>query len=138
MAFVLSHWRRSLTFLSGTHRTSSISAKGRFCAIFDSRPLTRPPQSAIMMLLVGRPPEAPYISRAGQLLYANHGAGNYQQGGRQSAEHILLSFQECDEQREHLAIRLGVFFMPKKKPPLGHLPWITDRCAGGIIAFILR
>lgn len=50
-------------------------------------------QSAIMTLLVERPPEAPYFSQAEHLLYANQGAGNYQQGGRQSAEHILFSFQ---------------------------------------------
>nr|DAM77754.1 MAG TPA: hypothetical protein [Caudoviricetes sp.] len=46
-----------------------------------------------MTLLVERPPEAPYFSQAEHLLYANQGAGNYQQGGRQSAEHILFSFQ---------------------------------------------
>nr|DAM77755.1 MAG TPA: hypothetical protein [Caudoviricetes sp.] len=27
--------------------------------------------------------------------------------------------------------------MPKK-PPLGHLPWITGRGAGGLITFILQ
>nr|DAV09482.1 MAG TPA: hypothetical protein [Caudoviricetes sp.] len=55
--------------------------------------MTRPLQSAIIILLVELPPEAPYFSQAEHLLYANQGAGNYQQGGRQSAEHILFSFQ---------------------------------------------
>nr|DAD75491.1 MAG TPA: phospholipase domain containing protein [Siphoviridae sp. ctuvC1] len=39
--------------------------------------------------------------------------------------------------RKHPVNWLGVFFMPKK-PPLGHLPWITGRGAGGLIAFILQ
>lgn len=99
MVFVLSRWRRSLTFPSGTRRTSSTSAKRRFCATFDRQPLTRSLQSAIMTLLVERPPEAPYFSQAEHLLYANQGAGNYQQGGRQSAELFFSPFkQECDEQ----------------------------------------
>ena len=138
MAFALSRWRRSLTFLSGTRRTSSTSAKERFCATFDGRPLTNPLQSAIMILLVGRPPEAPYFSLAGYSLHAHQGAGNYQQVGRQPDEHILFSFQECDEQKETPGQLAGCFLYAKKKPPLGHLPWITGRGAGGLIAFILH
>lgn len=114
MAFALSRWRRSLTFLFGTLKISSTSAKGRFCATFDSRPLTRPPQSAIMMLLVGRPPEAPYFSQAEHFLYASQGAGNYQQVGQQPDEHILFSFQECDEQKETPGQLAGCFLYAKK------------------------
>jgi hypothetical protein len=32
----------------------------------------------------------------------------------------------------------GCFLYAKKKPPLGHLPVITGRGAGGLIAFILQ
>lgn len=112
--FVLNRWRRSLTFLFSTLKISSTSVKERFCATFDSRPLTRPPQSAIMILLIERPPEAPYLSRAEHLLYTLQAAGNYQQGGRQSAEHILFSFQECDEQKETPGQLAGCFLYAKK------------------------
>lgn len=137
MAFALSHWPRNSTFLSGTLKISYTSAKEKFCATFDRQPLTRSLQSAIMILLVGRPPEAPYLSRAEHLLYAHQAAGNYQQGGRQPAEHILFSFQEMLQKRTP-GYTAGCFLYVKKKPPLGHLPWITGRGAGGLIASILQ
>lgn len=113
MAFALSRWRRSLTFLFGTLKISSTSAKGKFCVTFDCRPLTRSLQSAIMMLLVERPPEAPYLSRAEHLLYAHKAAGNYQQVGQQPDEHILFSFREMLQKRTpgHTA---GCFLYAKK------------------------
>lgn len=136
-AFVSSRWRRSLTFLSGTRRTSSTSAKERFCATFDSRPLTRPLQSAIMILLVGRPPEAPYISMLGihstptrERVTINKSDGN-------PTSIFFSPFKNVTSRRKHPVNWLGVFFMPKK-PPLGHLPGIAGRGAGGIIAFILH
>lgn len=137
MVFVLSRWRRSLTFLSGTLKISFTSVKGRFCATFDSQPLTRSLQSAIMILLVGRPPEAPCIYLAGYSLHAHQAAGNYQQVGRQPDEHILFSFQEMLQKRTP-GYTAGCFLYAKKKPPLGHLPWITGRGAGGLIASILQ
>jgi hypothetical protein len=66
-----------------------------------------------MTLLVERPPEAPYFSQAEHLLYANQGAGNYQQGGRQSAEHILFSFQEMLQKRTP-GYTAGCFLYAKK------------------------
>lgn len=114
MAFALSRWRRSLTFLFGTLKISSTSAKRKFCATFDGRPLTRPLQSDIIILLVGRPPEAPYISMAEQLLYAHQGAGNYRQVGQQPDEHILFSFQECYEQKGTPGHTAGCFLYAKK------------------------
>jgi hypothetical protein len=67
-----------------------------------------------MILLVGRPPEAPYFSQAEHLLYANQGAGNYQQVGQQPDEHILFSFRECDEQKETPGQLAGCFLYAKK------------------------
>jgi hypothetical protein len=67
-----------------------------------------------MMLLTGRPPEAPYFSLAGYSLHAHQGVGNYQQVGRQPDEHILFSFQECDEQKEAPGQLAGCFLYAKK------------------------
>nr|DAU64223.1 MAG TPA: hypothetical protein [Caudoviricetes sp.] len=47
-----------------------------------------------MMLLVGRPPEAPCIYLVWHSLHAHQAAGNYQLGGLQSAAHNFFSFQK--------------------------------------------
>jgi hypothetical protein len=89
-----------------------------------------------MMLLIGRPPEAPCISLAGYSLHAHQAEGNYQLGGLQSAAHNFSPFKS-DEQGNTWPTG-WVFSLCQKKPPLGHLPWITGRGAGGLITFILR
>jgi hypothetical protein len=66
------------------------------------------------MLLVGRPPEAPCIFLAGYSLHAHQAAGNYQQVGQQPDEHILFSFQECDEQKKAPSQLAGCFLYAKK------------------------
>jgi hypothetical protein len=66
-----------------------------------------------MILLVGRPPEAPCIYLAGYSLHANQAAGNYQQVGRQPDEHILFSFQEMLQKRTP-GYTAGCFLYAKK------------------------
>lgn len=112
MVFVLSRWRRSLTFPSGTRRTSSTSAKRRFCATFDRRPLTRPLQSAIMILLVERPPEAPHLSRAEHLLYAHRQRVTINKSDSNPTSIFFSPFKKCCK-REHLA-SAGCFLYAKK------------------------
>nr|DAI21824.1 MAG TPA: hypothetical protein [Caudoviricetes sp.] len=89
-----------------------------------------------MMLLVERPPEAPYFCWTERLLCARQRVTINTSDGNPTS--IFFSpYKNVTSRRKHPVNWLGVFFMPRK-PPLGHLPWITDRCAGGIIAFILR